>query len=33
MPKIKVRGAILFDLPDEDTEYSLAIENGTMEEV
>jgi hypothetical protein len=33
MPKIKVRGAILFDLPDEDTEYSLTFKNGTMEEI
>lgn len=33
MPKIKVRGAILFDLPDEDTEYALTLKNGTIEEI
>jgi hypothetical protein len=32
MPKIKVRGAVLFRVPDEDTEYSLTIEDGTIQE-
>jgi hypothetical protein len=33
MPKIRVRGAMLFRVPDEDTEYALAIDKGTLEEV
>lgn len=33
LPKIKAQGAVIFKLPDEDTEYSLTIKCGTMEEL
>lgn len=33
MPKVKIRGAVLFKVPDEDTEYSLAVHDGTIEEI
>ena len=31
-PKIKVKGAITFILPDEETEYYITIEDGTIQE-
>ena len=33
LPKVKARGAVIFKVPDEDTNYSLAIKDGTMEEL
>ena len=33
VPKIKAQGAAIFKVPDEDAEYFLTIEDGTMEEV
>ena len=33
LPKLKHQGAVIFKLPDEDTEYSLTLRNGTMEEI
>ncbi len=32
-PKLKAQGAVLFKVPDEDTEYSLTIKDGTMQEI
>jgi hypothetical protein len=33
LPKLKHKGAVIFKVPDEDTEYSLTFRNGTMEGV
>jgi hypothetical protein len=33
VPKIKAQGAVIFKVPDEDTEYSLKFRRGTMEEI
>ena len=33
LPKIKAPGAVIFKVPDEDTEYSLKFRRGTMEEI
>lgn len=33
LPKLKAQGAVIFKVPDEDTEYSLTFRNGTMEEI
>jgi hypothetical protein len=33
VPKIKAQGAAIFKVPDEDTDYSLAIKDGTMGEI
>lgn len=33
LPKLKLQGAVIFKVPDEDAEYSLIFRSGTMEEV
>ena len=33
LPKIKAQGAVIFKVPDEDTEYLLKFRRGTMEEI
>jgi hypothetical protein len=33
LPKLKAQAAVIFKVPDEDTEYSLAFRSGTIEEI